>query len=249
MVKYISTICVTVLMSLFLFPIELKAFPGMNSKKFLAAVGLVWFFINLGKYRTGRFSKDMVILSLLAVFVSLAGLIAVTYNETPDYAYATYITSMWVWLGAAYVVVHSIRLVHGSASIWLAGNYFIAVCLIQCIMALWIDSSIELKQAVDSVIEQGQDFLNSHNVERLYGIGASLDVAGSRFAAALVLLAFFLLSMEQTRFRSWMFFYILAFVFIAVVGNMIARTTTVGLLLAIGYLLYKSDIWRLKLSA
>lgn len=34
MVKYISTICVTVLMSLFLFPIELKAFPGMNSKKF-----------------------------------------------------------------------------------------------------------------------------------------------------------------------------------------------------------------------
>ena len=55
--------------------------------------------------------------------------------------------------------------------------------------------------------------------------------------------------MEQTRFRSWMFFYILAFVFIAVVGNMIARTTTVGLLLAIGYLLYKSDIWRLKLSA
>lgn len=46
-----------------------------------------------------------------------------------------------------------------------------------------------------------------------------------------------------------MFFYILAFVFIAVVGNMIARTTTVGLLLAIGYLLYKSDIWRLKLSA
>ena len=249
MVKYISTICVTVLMSLFLFPIELKAFPGMKSKKFLAAVGLVWFFINLGKYRTGRFSKDMVILSLLAVFVSLAGLIAVTYNETPDYAYATYITSMWVWLGAAYVVVHSIRLVHGSASIWLAGNYFIAVCLIQCIMALWIDSSIELKQAVDSVIEQGQDFLNSHNVERLYGIGASLDVAGSRFAAALVLLAFFLLSMEQTRFRSWMFFYILAFVFIAVVGNMIARTTTVGLLLAIGYLLYKSDIWRLKLSA
>lgn len=43
MVKYISTICVTVLTSLFLFPIELKAFPGMNSKKFLAAVGLVWF--------------------------------------------------------------------------------------------------------------------------------------------------------------------------------------------------------------
>lgn len=30
---------------------------------------------------------------------------------------------------------------------------------------------------------------------------------------------------------------------------MIARTTTVGLLLALGYLFYKSDIWRLKLSA
>ena len=182
MMKYISTIGTIALMSLFLFPIELKAFPGMNSKKFLAAVGLVWFFIYLGKYRTGRFSKDMVILSLLAGGVSMAGLIAVTYNETPDYVYATYISSMWVWLGAAYVVVNIIRLVHGSASIWLAGNYFIVVCVIQCVMALWIDSSVELKQAIDSVIEQGQDFLNSYKVERLYGIGASLDVAGSRFA-------------------------------------------------------------------
>ena len=74
MMKYISTIGTIALMSLFLFPIELKAFPGMNSKKFLAAVGLVWFFIYLGKYRTGRFSKDMVILSLLAGGVSMAGL-------------------------------------------------------------------------------------------------------------------------------------------------------------------------------
>ena len=39
MIKYISAICVTVLTSLFLFPIELKAFSGMNSKKFLAVVG------------------------------------------------------------------------------------------------------------------------------------------------------------------------------------------------------------------
>ena len=249
MIKYISAICVTVLTSLFLFPIELKAFSGMNSKKFLAVVGVVWFLTNLGKNRTGRFSKDMIVPSLLAASVSLAGLIAVTYNDTPDYAYVTYITSMWVWLGAAYVVVHSIRLVHGSASIWLAGNYFIAVCIIQCIMALWIDSSVELKQAIDAVIEQGQDFLNSYKVERLYGIGASLDVAGSRFAAALVLLAFFQISMENTCFRSLRFIYLLAFVFIAIVGNMIARTTTVGLLLALGYLFYKSDIWRLKLSA
>ncbi len=103
MIKYISAICVTVLTSLFLFPIELKAFSGMNSKKFLAVVGVVWFLTNLGKNRTGRFSKDMIVLSLLAASVSLAGLIAVTYNDTPDYAYVTYITSMWVWLGAAYV--------------------------------------------------------------------------------------------------------------------------------------------------
>ena len=34
MMKYISTIGTIALMSLFLFPIELKAFTGMNSKKF-----------------------------------------------------------------------------------------------------------------------------------------------------------------------------------------------------------------------
>lgn len=246
--KYIFITCTTLLTSLFLFPFELKAFPGMNSKKLLAAIGLIWFLINLGKGRSGRLNRDMVILSLFAVGVSLAGLIAVTCNETNDYTYATYITSMWVWLGAAYVVVNVIRLVHGSASVWLAGNYFIAVCVFQCVMALWIDSSTELKQNIDAVVEQGQDFLNAYNVKRLYGIGASLDVAGSRFATVLVLLAFFLISMENTRFRKFMLFYLLAFVFIAVVGNMIARTTTVGLMLAIIYLFYKSDIWRLELS-
>ena len=120
----------------------------------------------------------------------MAGLIAVTYNETPDYVYATYISSMWVWLGAAYVVVNIIRLVHGSASIWLVGNYFIVVCVIQCVMALWIDSSVELKQAIDSVIEQGQDFLNSYKVERLY-VSVQPRCGGKSFCCRLGSAGFF----------------------------------------------------------
>lgn len=47
MMKYISTIGTIALMSLFLFPIELKAFPGMNSKSF-GGCGTCLVFIYLG---------------------------------------------------------------------------------------------------------------------------------------------------------------------------------------------------------
>ena len=61
MMKYISTIGTIALMSLFLFPIELKAFPGMNSKKvFWRPWDFVWFFYLLGKnYKNRTFSAKI----------------------------------------------------------------------------------------------------------------------------------------------------------------------------------------------
>lgn len=243
MVKYIGILFTFVLTSFYFFPFEWKAVPGINTKMAMAAVGLCVYLVKLGKERQGILDKDMFILSLLAASVSFIGLFSVFYNNTPDYAYATYLISMWVWMGAAYLVICCIRWVHGNVSVPLLSNYLIAVCVFQCAMALWIDSSVTVKQIVDAYINQGHEFLDK--AERLYGIGAALDVAGSRFAAVLVILAFMLVHVLK---RRYLLFYLCAFAVIAVVGNMIARTTTVGVILAICYLLYKTKPYSMHMS-
>lgn len=243
MIKILLTLCGVVLTSFYFFPFEWKAFPGINTKMAMAFVGLCLYLIQLGRSRSGAFNKDTVFLSLWAAIVSCIGFFSITYNNTPDYAYATYLVSMWVWIGAAYLLVHWFRWVHGYASVRLVAHYLIIVCVTQCILALWIDFSPAVKSVVDAYVEQGQNFLNASNVNRLYGIGASLDVAGSRFAAMLAMLAFLMTLSERSSQNKLIPFYWIAFFILAIIGNMVARTTTVGLIVAFLYLLYKTRIY------
>ena len=235
MVRFFLMLCTGVLTSLFFFPFEFKALPGLNTKMAMAAMGLVVLAVRLAKGNKAQFSRPIIGLSFSAMMISFIGFVSVLFNNTQDYSYASYFMSMWVWLSAAYVVTVAIKSVHGRLSIPIVANYLIAVCLVQCVLALLIDNYPVMKHYVDAYIEQGQDFLNQANVRRLYGIGASLDVAGSRFAAVLILLAYLLRQDSQGPYISY---YLAAFFFLAVVGNMIARTTTVGLVLAAVYWIY-----------
>ena len=246
LIKKLSYLLVFVITSLFLFPFELVALPGLNTKMMLAAMGLVMFFIETGRKQSGILDRDMLLLSLYAVLVSLAGFAALVYNGTTDTTYASYIVSMWVWMGAAYFVALCMGKVHGYTSVRLACNYLIAVCVFQCVMALWIDGSPELKQTIDSYIEQGQGFLNSHNVHRLYGIGASLDVAGSRFAAVLIIIVFLLMSKDTE--NNQVPVYMIAFMIVAIIGNIVARTTLLGVIIAFAFILYKTASSQFSIS-
>lgn len=244
MIRSVLIFLAVVATSFYFFPFFFKVLPGVNTKMMLAAVGLVVYLIRLGQERDASVNRDMFSLSLCAVLVSLAGFFSITYNNTPDYAYVTYLLSMWVWIGGAYAVVQLVKLIHGTVSVRLICNYLIAVCVIQCALALWLDMYAPAKMFVDTYIEQGQEFLNE--VERIYGIGASLDVAGSRFSAVLVMIAFIVLHEHVDKKYYWA--YIVAFLIITVVGSMIARTTYVGAGIALFYILYKSKIYTFQLS-
>ena len=224
----------------YLFPVAFSFFPTLNTKNLMAGFGLLLGGVLLSKKNDSMLNKDFLILTIWASLVSLVGLFSVTYNETPDYTYATYIMSMWIWISAAYVLVHWIRFVHGTVSVLLLCNYLIAVCVSQCVMALMIDSIPSLKSWVGSIIVdygfESQQVIENKN--RLYGFGAVLDVAGTRFAAILIMLAYILNKVEETKNKPFLLLYILAFFFIAVVGNFIARTTTLGIILAILYLFW-----------
>lgn len=245
--RILSIIFTIIITSFYFFPFCFTFLPSVNTKMAMAAFGLVLLGIQLGKARNSVLNKNIFILSIFAAVVSLIGLVSVTYNETPDYTYASYIVSMWVWLGGAYVAVSLMKKVHGYVSVKLICNYLIVVCIAQCTLALLIDSYPIVKNFVDGFLASGGHM--GKNESRLYGIGCALDVAGSRFAVVLIMIAYITTLKEDVAVRKYIWLYIAAFLYITVVGNMMARTTIMGVGLALLYWLGKSGVFNLRINS
>lgn len=246
MARLLLLVFTTIITSFYFFPFEFTFLPGVNTKMAMAGFGLILLGVQLSRSRNSLLSKDVFILSVFAALVSLVGLISVTYNETPDYTYASYIISMWVWLSGAYVVVSLMRQVHGTVSVKLICNYLIVLCVIQCTITLLIDASPVAKMIVDSFLG-GEGYMGK-NDSRLYGIGCALDVAGSRFAIILIMIAYITSLKNDIESQKQIWLYVMAFVYITVVGNMMARTTIMGVVLALLYWMLKSGIFNLKIK-
>ena len=235
--KIILVILTTILTSFYFFPFEFVFLPGINTKMAMAGIGLVWLGFNIAKGRKGNIDKDLFILSLIALSLSLFSLVAMVYNNTRDGSFLTYFVSMWVWLGGAYTAINVIKKVHGYVSVELVCNYLITVCVAQCIIAYSMTIMPVLKDFVDSFLG-GEDAFMGKAGDRLYGVGAALDVSGMRFSAVLIMIA--VLMTHHTGRSALSLFYVLAFFIISVIGNMMARTTTVGLVIALLYLVVNS---------
>ena len=230
-IGYLITLIVT---SLYFFPFEFSFLPGVNTKMAMAVLGLILAVYSCAKNRSIGLPKEYIWVFLLALLTSFWGIASTTYNSTNDYTYASYFVSMAVWLGGAYFVVQTISFIHGQANTELVCNYLIAVCVAQCGLALVIDQVPAVKAFVDSFLG-GSGFMGKSE-SRLYGIGCSLDVAGTRFCAVLIMTAEMI---SRSKGRK-LVLYVFSFYFLTVVGNMIARTTTVGVVLAICYLLLRT---------
>lgn len=248
--SWVKMLIAGIFVSCYFFPFEFTFLPGVNTKMAMAGVGVMLYAIDLASRRTSLAKKDIIVIVVMSVVVSLCGLASVIINNTSDYSYASYFISMFVWLGGAFTAVKILRALHGYVSVELLCNYLIAVCVAQCALALIIDSSFVIKTFVDRLVV-GFDFVDTEGLTRagrLYGIGAGLDVAGTRFSAILVMIAVLLQNLSTSRYKSYMWLYLIAFIFIAVVGNMMARTTTVGVLVALLYLVMSSGSFTLLIK-
>lgn len=237
MMKYIGMLLVTVVTSMYFFPFEFTFLPGANTKMILAGIGLAWLFVNLARgTQQGGLSQDLFSLSIWAMGISLVSYIAITLNNTNEYSYVTYFITMWVWLGGAYTATRLMRALHGYLNVELIGHYLMAVCVGQCLVAYGMDIFPALKNFVDSFL--GSTGFMGKVEDRLYGIGASLDVGGMRFASVLIIISY--LSVNARAAVGWgrRCAYILSFLIIVFIGNMIGRTTTVGAGMAVVYWIY-----------
>lgn len=223
--------------SLFVFPITFTFFQIGNTKIYLAICGLVLYLLKGARSQRLEPSQAMVSVSLAALAVSIVCVISLAYNETSDTTYALYIVQMLTWIGAAYFVTECIHYIHGNVTVERIGLYLTIVCAVQCMLALVNQYVPSFRVLVDSYVEQGQADLQ--DIGRMYGIGASLDVAGSRFSCAQILVTYILVKgVYQDRNFLYLLLLTFSFLFIAIVGAMVARTTIVGTIIAFVYFFY-----------
>ena len=236
MLRVIKIAITTAITSLYYFPFWFMALPTINTKQIIAVIGLCIGGVELIKKRSAKLDRGLIDLTILAISFSLICFFSIAYNGTTDIAYVTYIISMWVWLVGAYGVCRLIKSVHGCVSFKILSHYLILVCVLQCFLALFIEYNIEFKTWIDQNIVQDQEFLT--RVKRLYGIGVMLDTAGIRFSIALLLLSFLITRRKTDNQKGLTFLYLVAFIVLTIVGNMIARTTSTGVILSLSYIVY-----------
>lgn len=239
MIKLLKVLITILITSFYYFPVNFTFLPT-NTKNLLAAIGIIFVVFELIRKKEFFIPRQLLILLLISSMVSIMSLVSITYNQTPDTTYVTYIRSAVIWLSGAFSVAYLIRVVHGRIDVPLVVHYLIGACLFQCISAMLIQFVPPFQEFVDSYVEQGQGFLK--DIGRIYGIGASLDVAGSRFAAVLAAIGFMLVSSPKRVSVGMTLFYTLSFVIITVVGCMIARTTIIGDALGFAWILFSSFI-------
>lgn len=234
LLSYIKYPILLIVTSFFFFPFEFTFLPGINTKMLLAAMGLVLFVARAAASRSASLDKDFFVLIVFASIVSLSGIISVVYNATTDLSYASYVVSFFVWMGGAYFVVSGIRFLHGKVTPLMVINYLAAICVVQCVIALLISRNPLVKDIVDSFL--GGDGFMGKLENRMYGIGCALDVAGLKFSCVLVAISFVVMNgLCQPKLQTTIYW--IAYLVIAVVGNMIGRTTSVGVVVSLIYIL------------
>ena len=236
MIRIISVILLVVVCSLYYFPVSLQVLPSVNSKMVMAAVGLVLFGWERLRRKSTSIRKDLFPILVIGILFSLSSFFSVVYNSTDDMVYVTYFVSMCVWLGGAYCVVYLLRWMYGEVSLHTVFLYLGMMCAGQCIIAVMIDNMPALANIVNTVFVGANPEYFEKN-PRLYGIGAGFDTAGIRFSCVLLGLAYM---MKEDVSRAKKNFYILLFLIIGAIGNMISRTTVVGIAVACAYLFLSS---------
>lgn len=245
--KLLLMVITVALTSCYFFPFVLEVLPIANSKMILALLGLVMFGINLAKKGNAGTDFDFVKLSAWALVISLIAYASITINNTPDTTFVSYIISIWVWLGGAYSIIMFIKQIHGKTTVPLVVNYLLAICVLQCVLALIFNNFTAAEEWHTSTFA-GEAYMGNTDENRLHGIGCSLDVAGFRFAVVISMTSF-LLSNNEIKKSKWTDdLYLASICFISIIGNMISRSTIIGTITALIIIIYMSVFVRLDIK-
>lgn len=235
--KFLKILLCLVVVDFFFFSTRINhVTQGFNTKELMAVVGIFLFGADLYVKREFAVTREFIGLLLFSVTISLLAIFSTVYHNTPERTFTTYFMSMLTWLSAAFVAVSCIKAVHKKLTIELLCSYIVAVAVIQGLIAVIADNFAPLDSFILRTIP-GSGW--SKRVGRLYGFGetATFDTAGIRFAIASILCSHNIKALAAKQKTKSVPIFILAFILLTVTGNMVARTTLVGTIIGLIYMI------------
>ena len=215
------------MMSFYFHPTIILALPAYNTKILLAIWGAVMLVYNTIRTKNYSLSKGLLYSLMIAGAFSFVNYTSLIINKSDDYSYANYPISALIWIMGAYGAISFIRWTHSKVTVELVVRYLAGGAAFHSILSQLIDRNESIKNFITSIFFVSSDM---EEMNRLYSFGVGLDSAGVRFAVILILIAGVLtLSKVVKKNIGLMVFYFLCFAIISVLGNIISRTTTVGM--------------------
>ncbi len=215
------------MMSFYFHPVFFTAYPVYNTKVMLAVFGGGMLVFNTIRTKDYALSKGLLYALMIAGLFALVNYISLIINNSDDYSYTSYPASALVWILGAYGAITFIRWTHKKVTIELVVRYLAGGAAFHSILSQLIDRNESVKNFINSIFLVSSDM---EEMNRLYSFGVGLDPAGVKFAVILILIAGVLtLSKVVKKNVGLMVFYFLCFAIISVLGNVISRTTTIGM--------------------
>ena len=215
------------MMSFYFHPTIILALPAYNTKILLAIWGAVMLVYNTIRTKDYAFSKGLLYALMIAGVFSFVNYTSLIINESDDYSYANYPISALIWIMGAYAAIGFIRWTHRKVTVELVVRYLAGGAAFHCILSQLIDRNESIRNYVTSIFYIADSI---EEMRRLYSFGVGLDPSGVRFSVILIMIAGVLtISKVVKKSIGLMIFYFLCFAIISVLGNIISRTTTVGM--------------------
>lgn len=215
------------MMSFYFHPTVILALPIYNTKILLAIFGGGMLVFNTIRTKDYALSKGLLYALMIAGVFALVNYISLIINDSQDYSYTGYPMSALVWVMGAYGAITFVRWTHGKVTIELVVRYLAGGAAFHSILSQLIDRNESVKNFITSIFYVAADM---EEMQRLYSFGVGLDPSGVRFAVILIMIAGVLtLSKVVKKSIGLMIFYFLCFAIISVLGNIISRTTTLGM--------------------
>ena len=226
-------VLVTIMFFIHIYPLTFKAFPYASTRIAMAVIGILLYLLRLSliKHNTERgieYKAIYLALPLLVIFV--LSFATVTINATEESYFLKYPLSIVALFSSSYTLYYVLHRMYGRVHFYLISKYIIISVTLQMIFTLFLSTIPELKEIILSLLTDiytSSAQLNNIDYDRVIGIGSKHFSAGIVNSFALILISIGIKKkMEE---RESINYLLVSFLFIAIIGSIMSRTTNIGI--------------------
>lgn len=237
--KFIKHLMITLSFFLTLFPINFIFFPSwLSTRLIIALLGLITV-VKFLTYKNAVINYKVFRVIIISLSISLWSFFCTSiFNDVNDFTYVKHIITTLVILLSTYYSVNLLNAGNQKTDFLIVSKYFILAIILQSIITLIIFISPQVSNIlvnIQRIEERENSIVSNHllNQTRFIGFGLMFYTASFFYGTALILVAYFIRKNVIKNHIAGLSIYL----FIAIIGIGLARSTMIGLGISLFYLL------------